>query len=147
MGDLDWLADEPIEEVESDFGPLEEGWYELIVMRAELRDNRAGTGKYMNIGAQTDSGRWVWTKYNVQHQNKKAERIARNEFNQLCVACGARGRVRDSQWLVGKSFRGYLVIEEWNGNRDNRIKRTEPSAHAEDGPTPIMASEIPAGWG
>lgn len=145
--DLAWLADEGAPEATDDpFEPLAKGWYELTVERIEVKDNKAGTGKYINVGAVTDTNRWVWTKYNVKHSNPTAQRIGRQEFAQLCVACGFRGIVRDSSALLQRRFNGLVIIDDYFDEPQNVVKRAKPIEGANAGPA-IMASEIPAGWG
>lgn len=148
MADLDWLADEPVEIPDPNqdpFAPLPKGWYELTIERVEIRENKAKTGRYVKVGCVTNSNRWVWTNYNIEHESKDAQRIGRQEFAQLCVACGFRGIVRDSSALLQRQFSGYLVIDDWGNEPENKVQRAKPIEGANAGP--VMAQDIPAGWG
>lgn len=146
MSDLDFLDDNDIDLNDDPFAPLKEGWYELTVKKASVEQNSSQTGHYVNVGAQTPEGRWVWTKYNVKHKSADAQRIGRQEFARLCVACGFRGSVKDSQALIDRRFRGYVVIDEWQGRRDNKVKQTEAIPGAAPATVPMPKKPAANPW-
>jgi hypothetical protein len=74
------------------FSPLPDGNYPAIVTGSELKDTKAGNGKYLSLAFEVidgeHKGRKLWTNINIQNPNPTAEKIGRSELANLCKAVG-----------------------------------------------------------
>lgn len=94
--DFDATQVEPAEEYKA----LPAGEYRAVVTKIDLRENKAKTGKYLNImltvlGQETDQGldpryarRIVFTKLNVVNSNPQAQNIAQRQLSSLMHSIG-----------------------------------------------------------
>lgn len=89
---------------QGDFEPIPAGWYTANIAGAELKDTKAGNGKYINvrydITGPTHEGRVVFGMLNIQNPNPKAEEIGRQQLGELMRAIGV-ARVTDTDELIG----------------------------------------------
>ena len=97
------LADIPEEETR-DFSPVPEGWYDAKISDADVKNTKAGTGKYISLRfdiiGPSYQGRVVWTNLNTINPNPKAEEIARGQLAKIMRATGL-AQVSDTDQLVG----------------------------------------------
>jgi hypothetical protein len=100
--------------------PVPPGDYPLIVEKAELRDTKAGTGKYVwiqtSITGDKFNGRKVFANFNILNPNSEAERIGRADLAKLALAVGLP-TVQDTSELIDKCFIGRLKVKD----NDNEI--------------------------
>ena len=85
LGNLDVIKSD-------EYAPIPAGNYQLRAVGIELKDTRAGTGKYFNvefniIGGQYD-GRKIWEAFNVINQNATTVEIALKQIKQWLIAAG-----------------------------------------------------------
>jgi hypothetical protein len=92
------------------FDLLPAGWYTAIITDAELKDTKAGTGKYIkvryDITGPSSQGRCVFGNFNIQNPNPKAEEIGRQQLGDLMRALGLAA-VNDTEQLLN----GHLTIK------------------------------------
>lgn len=75
-------------------GYVDPGTYGLRIAKAEIKNTKAGTGKYVSVefevGAPSeyDGAARIRNNYNLVNPSEKAVRIAKIEFAALCIACG-----------------------------------------------------------
>ena len=97
------LADIPEEET-SDFSPVPECWYDAKISDADVKNTKAGTGKYISLRfdiiGPSFQGRVVCTNLNTINPNPKAEEIARGQLAKIMRATGL-AQVSDTDQLVG----------------------------------------------
>jgi len=71
------------------FEPLPEGWYNAQITGAEVKDTKAGDGKYIAvkyaITGPTHQGRVVFGNLNIKNASTKAEEIGRSSSVKSCV--------------------------------------------------------------
>ena len=94
----------------SNFDPLPEGWYNSSITGAEIKDTKAGDGKYIavkyTITGPSHQGRVIFGNLNIKNESAKAEEIGRQQLGEIMRAIGL-ARVTDSDQLIG----GNLVIK------------------------------------
>lgn len=102
----------------NNFDPLPEGWYEVSIADAEIKQTKAGTGSYIKIRydviGPTHQGRVVFGNLNIRNQNPKAEEIGRQQLGELMRAVGV-GKLTDTDQLIGCSLKIKLKIRHQDG--------------------------------
>ncbi len=77
---------EPSRELE----PIPAGKYVAVITDSEMKDTRAGTGRYLQLEFEiTDgeyTGRKLWARLNIENQNAEAVRMARADLSAICRA-------------------------------------------------------------
>tara|TARA_R110000796_G_scaffold188135_2_gene305052 strand:- start:1774 stop:2289 length:516 start_codon:yes stop_codon:yes gene_type:complete len=89
---------------DGDFQPIPAGWYTAKIAGAEIKDTKAGTGKYislrLDITGPTHEGRVVFTNLNTRNPNPKAEEIARQQLGDIMRSIGLP-KLKDTDQLIG----------------------------------------------
>lgn len=79
-------------EPSADFEPVPAGKYLAVVTASEQKDNKAGTGSYLQLTFQIIDGpfknRLLWARLNLDNPNATAVQIARAELSAICRAVG-----------------------------------------------------------
>ena len=72
------------------YDPVPEGWYRAIIRESNLRDNKNGSGKHLELVFEIVegefAGRLLWKRLNIQHRNPDAVQIALRELSAICYA-------------------------------------------------------------
>lgn len=94
MGFFEWNDDD---QQPGDFTPIPEGDYIVCLRKAEDKETKAGTGRYisgeftveaMGSGEVKYAGRKLWHIFNVENPSEKAQNIGRGQLSALAAACG-----------------------------------------------------------
>lgn len=106
--------------------PVPVGWYDAKITEADLKDTKAGTGRYiklrMDVTGPTHQGRVVFTNINIQNQNPKAEEIGHQQLGQLMKAIGIDS-LSDTDQLIGTDLGIKVAIRKSEEYGDqNEIK-------------------------
>ena len=103
------------------------------IAKSEEKDNKAGTGSYINLEFEvTDGqhkGRRFWVMLNLNNPNAQAVEIANRELNSICHACGKlRSNVQDTSELHGIPMRVRLGVRGGRDgyDRQNVVKSYKP---------------------
>ncbi|MCS7168087.1 MAG: DUF669 domain-containing protein [Gemmatales bacterium] len=76
----------------TDFEPIPAGKYLAVNTDSEMKPNKAGTGRYLQLAFEIIEGpsksRFLWTRVNLDHPNATAVQIARAELSAICRAVG-----------------------------------------------------------
>ena len=76
----------------SDFDPVPAGKYLAVITESEVKDNKLGTGSYLQFTFQVIEGefksRFLWARLNLNNPNATAVKIARAELSAICRAVG-----------------------------------------------------------
>ena len=79
-------------EPSADFEPVPAGKYLAVITSSEQKDNKAGTGSYLQLTFQITDGpyknRLLWARLNLDNPNATAVQIARAELSAICRAVG-----------------------------------------------------------
>ena len=111
---LDIIGTEPLPVSETrDYGLLPEGWYDAVIGAAEIRDTKAGTGKFIaitfDVTGPTHQGRKVWANLNIKNPNPKAEEIGRQQLGEIARSIGV-GVPKDTAQLIGGRLQIKVVV-------------------------------------
>lgn len=125
------------------FDPIPEGWYNVTINNAELKDTKAGTGQYINIRydviGENHAGRVVFGMITVRNANPKAEEIGRQQLGELLRAIG-KASVKDTDELLGYSLSIKVAISQREGyDSKNEVKGFKAMA----GSMPKPAEDMP----
>jgi hypothetical protein len=103
------------------FEPLPEGWYNATITGAEVKETKAGDGKYIackyTVTGPSHQGRVVFGNLNVKNASTKAEEIGRQQLGEIMRAIGL-GKVSDTDQLIGGNLGIKLSVKtgEYAGN-------------------------------
>ena len=88
MATLNFNANEV--EPSKEFDPNPAGKYIAVITDSEMKETRAGTGRYLQLEFEiTDgefAGRKLWARLNIENQNAEAVRMARADLSAICRA-------------------------------------------------------------
>ena len=132
-------------EPQKPFEALPTGWYNVQIVKSEIKPTKAGTGAYLSLKMTVIDGphakRVLFTNLNVSNPNPIAQEIAQQQLSAICHATGVI-QVNDSQELHGKPFQCRAVQTPPENGRDagNDIKGFK----AIDGAAPAGAVAAPA---
>jgi len=74
------------------FEPLPAGKYLAMITASEMKPNKAGTGRYLELCFTIVEGehrnRSLWARLTLENPNELAVRIARGELSAICRAVG-----------------------------------------------------------
>lgn len=125
---------------------IPDGWYTASIVKAELNDTKAGTGKKIDvrfdITGPSHQGRAVFTALNIRNPSQEAEEIGRQQLGEIMRAVGL-AKVQDSDELIG----GTLAIKIKTKPAENGYEaRNKVSGYkAVDGSTPpVRTASAPA---
>ena len=111
-------SDVPREEKRA-FEPIPPGWYVGHVTESELKQNRKGTGSYLQFVIELDTpefkNRRLWARHTWEHQTSAiAVEIGHREVADLCDAVG-KPKIADTTELHGPQFRVKVSLEDKPG--------------------------------
>lgn len=113
--DQEFNVDELPESNTGSYDPLPEGWYNVSIAGAELKNTKAGNGQYIavryDVTGPTHQGRVVFGNLNIKNPNSVAEEIGRKQLGELMRAIGL-AKVSDTDQLIGGSLSVKLSIRK-----------------------------------
>ncbi len=116
MAKLDFSFDASQVDTTDEFSPLPAGKYPVEIIETEVRDTKAGTGKYLRVTARVIEGefenRRIWSNINFRNANQTAEAIGIKTLAQLTNACGITGHFDDTEELHFKPIVADVTIEK-----------------------------------
>ena len=111
----------------SDSELIPEGLYNAFISGTEMKDTKAGTGKYLSLeftlaGNPAQNNRKVWTNLNLVNPNTKAVEIAEETLGRIMAAVGLTN-LTDSSQLMNKQMKIKVVQTQRDGyDPRNEIK-------------------------
>lgn len=141
----------------NNFDPLPDGWYNVAIAGAEVKNTKAGTGQYIaikyTVTGPTHQGRVVFGNLNIKNPNPKAEEIGRQQLGDLMRAIGIP-KIKDTDQLIGGNLSIKLIVKPADGQYDasNDIKGFKaisgatlpaPSATPQSAPAPAPSATPP----
>ena len=135
------------------YAVLPEGEYRVLVKTATEQPTRDGTGLGLKgelrvvDGPNKDRALFFWI--NLANKNPKAVEIGQRELASMMASLGLE-RIAGPQSLVGKMGRVLVKHEEFNGEKDAKVKRWLPRQQQAQA-NPVVAqstytSAAPAGY-
>jgi hypothetical protein len=113
------------------FEPLPEGWYVAMVQKSELKENRAKTGRYIQLELSVLDGQYkgrrIFINLNIENPSEKAVEIARGELSAIAQACNVV-EIRDTEMLHAIPFQILVKLEKRKDNSEisNVIRGYKP---------------------
>ena len=120
---------------DTDFAALPNGEYPCIVKESEFKENKAGTGKYLNLRLDIIDGQYkgrvIFDRLNLQNKNEIAVEIAKKQLAGLCRAAG-KIKIKDSSELHNIPVTVRLTFKKGTNGYDdsNDVKKYLPFASA-----------------
>lgn len=104
-----------VNEIMDEMTPAPAGTYTCYVKSSVLKDNKSGTGKYIQVmlevlGDGEHAGKVIYDTMNVVHSNAMAAQIGRVAWKRLCTAANITDTV-DELSVVGTIVNAKVIIE------------------------------------
>jgi hypothetical protein len=129
-----------------DFSPVPAGEYLAQIVKSELADTKAGTGKFLKMEFRIMNGQYkdraLWARLNIINPNAQAVEIAQKELATICAAVGLV-RITDSEELHMKPLLIKVAIKPGEGQYldSNEIKNYSPAKGVAKPDLAAVASE------
>jgi len=135
MLDLDLVG------VSENGGDLSPGEYDLTVAKAEVKDTKSGTGQYINVQFQNESGQRIYHMFNIKNANPEAVKIGLGQLKTFLKMAGLDStKLTDVTTLEGALVRAKITEkEDSNGVLRSRIssfKKPTGGSTLNGAPTP-----------
>jgi hypothetical protein len=133
------------------YKPLNPGVYDVTLDEISINDNSQGTGQYVKAKFQVISGeaegRYLFSNYNIVHQNELAQNIGKAQFKDLLKAVIGEPVLKsenDLYRLQGKMLQVEVGLQKRKdtGEMQNVIKRHFSKAKTQP-KKQVGESEIP----
>lgn len=127
------------------FDVLPAGWYNVCIVKAEIKRTKHGTGQYIairyDVTGPTHQGRCVFGNLNIKNETPKAEEIGRQNLGDIMRAIGL-ARVTDTDQLIGGNLSIKLAIKQddtfGEGNEVKGYKALEGSTLPTNSASPAV---------
>jgi len=81
---------------------IKDGEHAATIVDAEVKDTKAGDGKYINVKWRLDNGVHVFKMYIFEHPSQQTVNIGMGQIGKMQVACGQeKGPVESTDSLLG----------------------------------------------
>ena len=125
-------------------GVIPAGQYIVKIERAQLKDTKSGTGRYISlmlrVKGPTHSNAVVFAMVNISNQNQEAERIGKAQLRSIMEAIGLQ-TITDTDQLIGGVMDVKVAVEKdtYNGNEQDRnvVKSFKKSQSGAASPVPM----------
>jgi hypothetical protein len=132
MADISNLNFNATEHEDSGREPLPKGDYSAILIETEIKDTKAGTGRYIRcvyeVTEGDHGGRKIFDNINISNPNSEAERIGQARLAQLCKAVGIL-TPKDTEELHDRPVLVRLALEKRKDKdeMENQVKAILPA--------------------
>lgn len=169
MSDLmDFLGNFNPDEHESvDYSPVPPGDYKVMIEKVEVKDTKAGTGKYINLQMAIIEGEYenrkIFDMINIQNPNDTCVKIGLARLADLCRAIGV-ATINDTDELENACLSVKVVVErkikdDENSEMANKVSKyipkdgatsannasSQPGANRNNPAPPVNNTDVP--WG
>ncbi len=100
------------------------GWYDLQIVKSDMKPTKDGTGFYLEIEMEVMSGehakRKLFDRFNLQNNNPAAVEIAYKQLSAVCHAVGVI-QCQDSSQLHGRPFSGKVKLIPAGPGNDGKM--------------------------
>ena len=114
--------------------------YKVMIVSSAMKDNKAGTGSYleleMDILDGENQGRKIWDLLNLDNPNQKAVEIAERTLSAICRAVGV-WNCTDSDQLHGRAMIASVKVDPAKDGYEakNSVKGYKPLSDAVSQPS------------
>jgi hypothetical protein len=118
---------------DTDFVPVPAGEYKCVVIAAEFKPTKAGdcsvSVQYAIAEGQKHANRRIFQSYLLENANPKAAAIGKRGLQELGLACGLTGKIRDLYTLVDHVVLCTVNIQPGTGGYkdQNRVSSVRPA--------------------
>ena len=142
----------------STFDLIPNGWYEVEVNSAELRDNKNTQGNHhafvLTILGPTRAGAKLFPTFTDQNDNEKAVEIGRRQLARFAGACGV-DTLDDTEQMIGRRCMARVGVQKASDPRyedRNEVKDYKPvgavlAAGKVNPPRPVSSPGATPTWG
>jgi hypothetical protein len=122
MADLTPLKYDPSqhEDMCDGFKVVPPGIYTVVIVKSDVQDTKAGTGKILELTYQIVDGQQVGStltdRINIINPSDVAQKIGLSQLKNICDAVGHVGQLKNSEQLHGKQFSVQVTIEKFMSN-------------------------------
>lgn len=115
--------------------PVPAGDYLMKIVKSEIKETKAKTGKYISFEIDIIQGEYkgrkVWTNLNIINPNTVAVEIAQKELATICRACG-KSAIQDTNEVHNIPFIGSVKFVNAKGSwpEKNEMTGYAPAAGA-----------------
>ena len=111
------------------FEALPAGWYLVAIVGSDDKDNKARTGKYLELMLEVlegdYKGRKVFDRLNLEHPNQQAVEISKATLSAICHAVGVL-QPKDSTELHNLPLLAKVAVRDYQGEKQNEVKGYKP---------------------
>ena len=139
--------------VNTKFEILPAGEYEMMVMESEMKDTKAGDGRFLSckcaVVSGPLSGKTAFANFTWANKSEKAVQIGKGQFSDLCKAVNVL-KPRDSQQIHGIPFVAKVDVDgDYNRFKSFKARTVGgvpvPPSQPAAPPPPVQAGSVP--WG
>ena len=91
MPDLDFDVSEYVAPAPANFDPLPKGDYTAMIIASDVKETKAGTGRYVELTLEVSEGQFarrrIWDRLNVNNPDVETEKRARGQLKAVSDAC------------------------------------------------------------
>lgn len=124
---------------ESQFAPVPNGDYPVVITESEVKPTKDGAGQYLQLTLEVIDGHYkgrkVWDRLNLWNKNSTAVEIAQRALSQICHAIGVL-QVQDTVMLHNKPLVATLAVRAAGGGYDESNDVKGYKAYS-SGPAPV----------
>lgn len=124
---------------ESQFAPVPDGDYPVVITESEVKPTKDGAGQYLQLTLEVidghHKGRKIWDRLNLWNKNSAAVEIAQRALSQICHAIGVL-QVQDTVMLHNKPLVATLAVRAAGGGHDESNDVKGYKAYS-SGPAPV----------
>ena len=124
---------------ESQFAPVPNGDYPVVITESEVKPTKDGAGQYLQLTLEVIDGHYkgrkIWDRLNLWNKNSTAVEIAQRALSQICHAIGVL-QVQDTVMLHNKPLVATLAVRAAGGGYDESNDVKGYKAYS-SGPAPV----------
>lgn len=118
---------------ESQFTPIPNGDYPVLISESEIKDTKAGTGQYLQLVLEVIDGHYkgrkIWDRLNIVNPNQVAQDIGQRALSQICHAVGVLN-LQDTADLHQKPLVAKVVVSPARDGYDESNEVKEYKAYS-----------------
>ena len=117
-------------EADTGFQPLPAGDYPVMAVKSEVKDTKAGTGKYLSVEFEVfegeGKGRKIFMNFNILNPNPQAQQIGQSQLKGFATACNKPNAEDSSEWHGIPVIAKVVVSKSEQHGDGNNIKSFAP---------------------
>ena len=143
MAQLNYVADK--NDQYSGFETLPAGEYKVQISDSDIVPTKKGDGEmlkltYEIVADEKFDGRKIFDNILLEHPSIDAVRIGKQKLNTICVLTGVKS-LKDTAQLHGKTLALLVGQKEFNGDKQNFIKKYLPFNSSADNDNDVEETE------